>query len=99
MPRGISWDQLPLPHERYRDDDRAKGGTVSTVTVPSQATDAEPLATEERCVASKRLDSYLYILILTCVRDIVKDLSNIARRGAFGLICGSITGATLGAGI
>jgi hypothetical protein len=67
--RGIPWEQLPLPHERYRP--KVAQPEKEEVKIPE---------------------------IIPVERDLVKDLSNIARRAAFGLVCGTITGMCLGSG-
>ena len=38
MPRGIAWDELPLPHERHRPETRA----ATAAAVPEKPVQAEP---------------------------------------------------------
>jgi len=86
MPRGIPWDDLPAGIGERRENPPSSSSSSSALSLSQTPQDINISAGEEITLNVEEEE-----------RDYKKDAISVARRVAFGVLCGTMTGASFGA--
>ena len=93
MTRGIAWDHLPTPYNRF-DKDRKDGNELDKLNDRNQtefSVNTNGQEFQEQIVASE-------IVIERNREQYLKEWKEIGTRVAFGTLCGTITGLVFSTG-